>query len=143
MKTVLTALCSLAVLALSFVPATAEEQSTLRLTVNGSELSATLEDSPAARDFRAMLPLTLKIRDFNGTEKISDLPERLSEKDAPEGVTPETGDLAYYAPWGNLAVFYRDFSWSRGLIHLGHVTSDMTPLARAKNGDTLTIEAVD
>lgn len=143
MKTVLTALCSLAVLALSFVPASAEEQSTLRLTVNGSELSATLEDSPAARDFRAMLPLTLKIRDFNGTEKISDLPGRLSEKDAPEGVTPETGDLAYYAPWGNLAVFYRDFSWSRGLIRLGHVTSDMTPLARAKNGDTLTIEAVD
>lgn len=130
MKTVLTALCSLAVLALSFVSATAEEQSTLRLTVNGSELSA-------------MLPLTLKIRDFNGTEKISDLPERLSEKDAPEGVTPEAGDLAYYAPWGNLAVFYRDFSWSRGLIRLGHVTSDMTPLARAKNGDTLTIEAVD
>lgn len=43
----------------------------------------------------------------------------------------------------SLAVFYRDFSWSRGLIRLGHVTSDMTPLARAKNGDTLTIEAVD
>lgn len=143
MKTILAALCALTLLLLSSVPSDAAETGTLRLTINGNVLSATLEDSPAARDFRAMLPLTLKIRDFNGTEKISDLPGRLSEKDAPEGVTPEAGDLTYYAPWGNLAVFYRDFSWSRGLIRLGHVTSDMTPLANAGNGDTLIIEAVD
>ena len=87
-----------------------------------------------------MLPLTLKLSDFNGTEKISDLPGRLSEKDAPSGVTPEAGDMAYYAPWGNLALFYRDFSWSRGLIRLGRITSDLAPLVNAGNGDTLTIE---
>ncbi|WP_295639705.1 cyclophilin-like fold protein [uncultured Mailhella sp.] len=143
MKPVFAALCSLAVLALSSASADAAEKSALRLTINGNVLSATLEDSPAARDFRAMLPLTLNMRDFNGTEKISDLPRRLSEKDAPEGVTPVAGDLAYYAPWGNLAVFYRDFSWSRGLIRLGRITSDIAPLVNAGNGDTLIIEEAD
>lgn len=140
MKSTLTALCALAALALSSLPADAAEKSELRLIINGRSLSATLEDSPAARDFRAMLPLTLKISDFNGTEKISDLPGRLSEKDAPSGVTPEAGDMAYYAPWGNLALFYKDFSWSRGLIRLGRITSDIAPLVNAGNGDTLTIE---
>ena len=140
MKSILVLVCALAALALSCPSADAAEKSELRLTINGRSLSATLEDSPAARDFRAMLPLTLKLSDFNGTEKISDLPGRLSEKDAPSGVTPEAGDMAYYAPWGNLALFYRDFSWSRGLIRLGRITSDLAPLVNAGNGDTLTIE---
>ena len=32
---------------------------------------------------------------------------------------PSIGDIAYYAPWGNLAIFYRDFPYSPGLIKLG------------------------
>ena len=113
---------------------------TVTLSINGSTLSATLEDSPAGHEFFAMLPLSLPLQDFNGTEKISDLPQRLSGRDAPEGCTPTAGDLAWYAPWGNLAVFYRDFSWSRGLVPLGRIQdADLSPIADAKNGDVLTI----
>ena len=82
------ALAALVLLALPAASADAAADIPLRLSVNGRELSATLEDSPAARDFCAMLPLRLKISDFNGTEKISDLPGRLSERNAPESVTP-------------------------------------------------------
>jgi len=50
------------------------------------------------------------------------------------------GTLAYYAPWGNLAFFYKDFGYSRGLIFLGTVDGNgIETLARLPNGK-LTIE---
>lgn len=84
-------------------------------------LTAELEDSPAARDFASLLPLDLTLSDYNRTEKVADLPRRLSTRRAPEGVEPKAGDIAYYAPWGNLAIFYRDFGYSRGLVRLGRL----------------------
>lgn len=75
------------------------------------------------RDFVSLLPVTLTLEDYNRTEKISDLPKRLSTKDAPAGVDPSRGDIAYYAPWGNLAIFYKDFQYSRGLVKLGRIDS--------------------
>ena len=122
----------------------AEEPLTVLLSINGKTLTAELDDNSAARDFFAMLPLSLPLEDFNSTEKISDLPERLSTSGEPEGFEPVRGDLAYYAPWGNLAIFYRDYSWSRSLVKLGHITSgNMEALSSAGNGDTLVIERAD
>ena len=42
---------------------------------------------------------------------------------------PSVGDIAYYAPWGNLAIFYKDFGYSRGLIRLGRIDSGIEVLA--------------
>jgi hypothetical protein len=66
-----------------------------------------------------MLPLTLTLEDYSQTEKISNLPKKLTREGAPTGADPSVGDIAYYAPWGNLAVFYKDFTYSEGLILLG------------------------
>lgn len=93
----------------------------IRITVEGTELPASLEDTATARDFAAMLPLELTLEDYHATEKVADLPSRLSTEDAPEGVDPDVGDITYFAPWGNLALFYRDFGYSRGLIRLGRI----------------------
>ena len=41
----------------------------IRLIVDGETLPAVLEDNPAGRDFLSMLPLTLTVKDYNGTEK--------------------------------------------------------------------------
>lgn len=82
-------------------------------------LTATLHDTPTARDFASMLPLTLTLEDYSRTEKISDLPRELTRDGAPTGADPSVGDIAYYAPWGNLALFYKDFGYSDGLILLG------------------------
>lgn len=89
------------------------------LTVNGRSMTATLIDSPTARDFAAMLPLTLVLEDYASTEKIAYLPRKLAVEGAPAGFAPVPGDIAYYAPWGNLALFYRGFRYSEGLIRLG------------------------
>ncbi|RAK70416.1 cyclophilin-like fold protein [Hymenobacter edaphi] len=97
----------------------------LRISVGAQVLTATLYDNAAARDFAALLPLTLTLQDYAGTEKISDLPARLSTQGAPAGHTPAAGELAYYAPWGNLALFYRDFRYSAGLVVLGKLEGDV------------------
>jgi hypothetical protein len=54
-----------------------------------------------------MLPLTLMLTDHASTEKIADLPRKLSTKGAPPGIAASVGDISYYAPWGNLALFHR------------------------------------
>lgn len=102
----------------------------LCITIGADVLSASLNDSPAARDFASLLPLTLTLSDYNATEKIGDLPRRLSRDDAPPGFAPSPGDIAYYSPWGNLAIFYRDFDYSPGLIALGRIKTGIDILAR-------------
>lgn len=100
----------------------------IRIIIAGTRLTATLENTQAARDFVKQLPLDLMLEDYNGTEKIADLPTKLSNKAAPDGYTPKVGDIAYFAPWGNLAFFYQDFGYSRGLIRLGQIDGSVDAL---------------
>jgi len=102
----------------------------IRMDVEGTAITATLVDSATSRDFVSLLPLTLTFKDYAATEKVSDLPRRLSTEGAPPGSDPSIGDIAYYAPWGNLAVFYRDFGYSDGLIKLGTIDSGVDVLNR-------------
>jgi hypothetical protein len=100
----------------------------IRIDVASREIRATLDDNETARDFASLLPLTLTLEDYSATEKISDLPKRLSTKGAPPGADPSIGDITYYAPWGNLAIFYRDFGYSTGLIKIGTIKSGIDTL---------------
>ncbi len=111
----------------------------IRLVVGSRSATATLVDSPATRDFVALLPLTLTLEDYAGTEKIAQLPRKLSEQGAPAGLDPAVGDITYFAPWGNLALFYNDFGYAKGLIKLGHVDAGMDLFA-ARGSVTVTIE---
>lgn len=101
----------------------------IKLTICSDEYSATLNSSKAATDFLALLPTTLMLKDYAGTEKISDLPVRLNTAESPEGTAAAIGDIAYYAPWGNLAVFYRDSGYAPGLIKLGSIDAGGKKLA--------------
>lgn len=102
----------------------------LRIEVEGTVVTATLVDNEASMDFVSLLPLTLTLEDHASTEKITDLPKRLSTAGAPPGFDPSVGDIAYYAPWGNLAVYYKDFGYSEGLVKLGTIDSGVEILRR-------------
>lgn len=101
------------------------EQNTvkIRLTIDGKTVTASLHGTPAARDFLSLLPLNLTLEDYASTEKIAYLPRKLATKGAPAGFTPSAGDITYYAPWGNLAIFHKEFRYSEGLISLGRIDS--------------------
>ncbi|MCW3106915.1 MAG: hypothetical protein JWQ09_1421 [Segetibacter sp.] len=100
----------------------------LKITVGEKVLTAILNANPTTKDFISLLPLTLTLTDYNGTEKISDLPKKLSTRNAPAGYKPSVGDITLYAPWGNLAIFYKDFSYSSGLIVLGKIDTGIDAL---------------
>ena len=93
----------------------------IRLDVEGTAMVATLEDTAVARDFAALLPLELSLDDYASTERIADLPRKLSIAGAPAGTNAHAGDISYYAPWGNLALFYRNSGNAKGLVRLGRL----------------------
>ena len=110
------------------------------LTFGSEQIEATLLRNRAAQDFAKLLPLKLKMSDYNSTEKIADLPKKLNTETAPRGYEPEAGDICLYAPWGNLAIFYKGFEFSPGLVKLGTIDSDILKLKKQSRGFTLTIE---
>ena len=114
----------------------------IRLTINGQSTTATLDDNATARDFLSMLPLTLTLEDYASTEKIAYPPRKLSTQGAPAGIDPEIGDITYYAPWGNLALYYKDFGYSSGLIRLGRFDAGVG-IIQATGKLKATIEAVN
>ncbi|WP_406723859.1 cyclophilin-like fold protein [Streptomyces sp. GD-15H] len=113
----------------------------IRLTIDGRRVEATLNDSAAARDLATLLPLTLETEDFHQTERIAYPPRKLDTSGAPDAATSKAGDLASYAPWGNLALFYRDGQHSPGLAILGRLTNS-GDTERLATTDRITIEAL-
>jgi len=109
-----------------------ERMGTMRIGIRIEDkvMTATLDDNETSGDFLSMLPLDLVLDDYAATEKISYLPRRLSTQGAPEGIDPSVGEITYYAPWGNLAIFHKDFGYSRGLIKLGKLESGIEILLR-------------
>jgi hypothetical protein len=104
----------------------------LQIHFSGQSMTARLNDNPSARDFVSMLPLDSIIEDYSTNEKIVYLPRKLTEEGSGPFGNEAPGDLCYYAPWGNLALFYADYRYSSGLIRLGRL-DDIRPLmARGK-----------
>jgi hypothetical protein len=107
--------------ALAATSVEAETNMKICISMDGKEITATLSDNATSRDFASLLPLKLKFEDYGETEKIGYLPRKLVTDGAPPGSDPSAGDVSYYAPWGNLAIFRKDFRFSPGLIKLGEV----------------------
>jgi hypothetical protein len=116
---------------------------TVRFTSNTTSVDVTMvEDNPAVRDFLSMLPLTLTVEEFAGREKISYLPRELRHRGSP-GSDPESGDLIYFAPWGNLGFYYNaeGIGYSDDTIHLGTYDAPLDQLERLE-GEVI-VEVID
>ena len=81
-----------------------------------------LNDSAAADSLYEQLPLTIEVEDYSTNEKIFYPPQALDTADAPlaEG---GAGVLAYYAPWGDVVMFYDSFGTNSSLYELGQAVS--------------------
>lgn len=104
------------------------ESLSINLIIGDQTVRATMENNGAARDFISRLPLDVTLEDYNnGTEKIFYPNPELSLEDTPRGCDPVLGDITIYEPWGNVAIFCKDWSESSSLIKIGHI-DDITPL---------------
>lgn len=93
----------------------------MKLTASGKEIIIKLNNNATAKDLISTLPCELDFSDFNSTEKIAYPTKTLSTNAVTSGTTPTAGDLTLYKPWGNLALFYKDYSYSSDLIPLGRI----------------------
>lgn len=94
----------------------------VNIKVGDRTLTATMEDNAAARDLLARLPLEVTLNDYNNTtERIFYPDPALTLDGVPRGCAPVPGDITIYAPWGNVAIFCKNWSHSNDLIKIGHI----------------------
>lgn len=94
----------------------------VRVTANGKTTVFELNHSRAASDLYAQLPLSINVEDYSDNEKIFYPPRKLNTTGAPQA-DARAGTLAYYAPWGDVVMFYDNFGAATGLYELGHAVS--------------------
>jgi hypothetical protein len=114
----------------------------IELVVGDEIATATLADSPEARDFAASLPIRVTMEDPFGQAKTGPLPSKLDVEDATRSSSYRAGDLSYWSPSGKLAIVYDALGRSvppPGLVRLGTVDSGLRAIASAGNDVTMTI----
>lgn len=102
----------------------------IRISVNGNAIMATLIDNETTRDFVSLLPLTLTMNDLFGREKFGHLPRAISEE-GKRTRTYEVGDVVYWSPGQDVAMFYRHDGQSipsPGIIVMGKTDSGVEAL---------------
>ena len=115
-------------LATPFLLAATPAPTGIRLAFATHVFTATLNTTPQAQDLASLLPLTLEIDDYSTNEKITHLPRKLTEESPAPFTNEAPGDIGYYAPWGNLALYHGPYRWSRGLFRLGRLDAGPDPL---------------
>ncbi|WP_022850836.1 cyclophilin-like fold protein [Limisalsivibrio acetivorans] len=114
----------------------------MRISVesNGKTTVFELNGSDAALELYDQLPMDIKVEDYSNDEKIFYPPEKLSTENTPKADSKK-GSLAYFAPWGDVVMFYKDFGSASGLYELGKAVSgtenikEMSGTIRIKKGN--------
>lgn len=115
----------------------------IKITFDNTELTATLYDNATARDFVSMLPITTELEDYASNEKIFYPERKLDTSGAPSAYKPSTGDITYYAPWGDIAIFYKDFSKSSGLVSVGEIDNNGIELLKKVGKSKVTFSLIE
>lgn len=113
-----------------------EQEMKISVKSNNIEIIYKLNDSKAAKDLYAQLPLTIVVEPYSNNEIIF-YPQTLDTSDAPlaEG---GAGTLAYYAPWGDVVLFYGSFSSNGSLFELGKIVSGIENIKNLTGTVTIT-----
>jgi len=99
------------------------------ITDDRHTIVATLNTSETARDFESLLPVTIDIETYSDSAKIGYPDRKLTTAGAPDGFDASTRDFVYYAPYGDIAMFYDDSPrYDEGLIPIGRITEGLNDL---------------
>lgn len=106
------------------------------ITDDDNTLVAVLNDSPTAQDFLTRLPATIDLETYSDSAKIGYPSRKLTDDGAPKGFEPAPGDFTYYAPYGDIALFFDDSSYEEDLIPLGVITEGLDRLDQLQGNVT-------
>ncbi|MBC3539091.1 hypothetical protein H7U12_05320 [Rufibacter sp. H-1] len=110
--------------------------SKMKISFGTSTFTATLYDNASATAFKALLPLTINMRDLNSNEKYYDFSAGLPTNAANPG-TIKNGDLMLYGS-RTLVLFYKTFPTPYSYTRLGRV-NDPEGLAAALGSRDVTV----
>ena len=99
-----------------------------------------LNDSPVADSLYEQLPITTEVEDFSTNEKIFYPSQELDTSDSP-AAEGGAGTLAYYAPWGDVVMFYDDYRANSSLFELGQAVSGGEQIGEMSG--TIVIDIID
>lgn len=116
------------------------ESAQIAVTCGDLQVVYALNDSHAAQSLLSQLPLTVEVEDFSTNEKVFYPPQELDTANTPlaEG---GAGTLAYYAPWGDVVLFYDSFSANSSLYELGEAVSGAENIGQMSGA--ITVAAVE
>lgn len=109
----------------------------MKVTIGTVSFTATLATSATAIAFKAMLPLTLNMSDFNNNEKVGSLPGSLTTAASNPG-TIHAGDIMLYGS-SSLVLFYETFSTSYSYTKIGRI-DDVSRLKAALGAGNVTMK---
>lgn len=91
----------------------------LRMTDQaGHQVTIALNDSGAAQDLARQKPSEVRIENYSNDEKTFYPDKKLNLANTPRAHAV-VGTLGYFAPWGDVCLFYRNFGSAAGLYELG------------------------
>lgn len=112
----------------------------IKIVIGKEEFIANLYDNPTSRSLIKQMPFSVELEDYAGIEKIFYPDPKLSTDDAPAGADPTAGDIMLYAPWGDVAIFYKDFKYASGLIPMGRLEDIDGFVEALKNDNRVTFK---
>jgi len=108
----------------------------LIIKIGSNTFNATLSDNPTATGFKALLPMTVEMKELNGNEKHADLSKNLvTNSSNPRNI--QSGDLMLYGS-NTLVLFYQSFSTSYSYTRIGLI-KDATRLTAAVGSGKVTV----
>jgi hypothetical protein len=112
----------------------------ISITVGNKVFTATLEANATAAAFKAMLPLTIDMRDLNSNEKFFDFSSNLPANASNPG-TINSGDIML---WGSntLVLFYKTFSTPYSYTRVGKIENPVGLAAALGSGNVTVIIAL-
>lgn len=116
--------------------------SEIRITIGDAKLSARLNNSVAAREFKEMLPVTLSMTRMGEHEYYGSLEQNLTHtRDLQIGYT--VGDLAFWTPGDLFAIYFDEPEEApEGLMILGSITSELSIFKKLGNPEEVRIECI-
>lgn len=108
----------------------------IRVTSGSTSVVFALNDTQAAQELFTQLPLTVDVENFSTNEKIFYPKTKLDITGATEAYAKK-GSLCYYAPWGNVVMFYAHFGQGTRLYSLGEAIEGVDNIEKLRGKITI------
>ena len=108
---------------------------TIKISVNGTELTAVLENNVTTRALVEQMPMTLAMRDLYDREMCYNYGAGAFPTETLRNDSYEVGDIIYWPTAGSFVILYRQNGEQFSRQHLGHIESGVEVFETTGNTD--------